>query len=181
MPQSYRIFNELNYVYFITWTIVDWLNVFSEELYCQIALDSLAYIRLHKKTELNAFVIMPSHIHAILWPRDGVNLSDVNRDFKHFTSRKISNEAEKQNRFDWLNKFMRARQLNRAQDVSKYQVWQEGSHPEAIYTEKFARQKIDYIHLTLLGQGWQRLQMGGPIQVHVLIYSVRKPIRQLIC
>lgn len=160
MPQSYRIFNGLNYAYFITWTIVDWLNVFSEELYCQIALDSLAYIRLHKKTELNAFVIMPSHIHAILWSHDGVNLFDVNRDFKRFTSRKISNEAEKQNRFDWLNKFMRARQLNRAQDVSKYQVWQEGSHPEAIYTEKFARQKIDYIHLNPVRAGLAKTADG---------------------
>ena len=25
-------------------------------------------------------------------------------------------------------------------------MWQEGSHPEAIYDEDFARQKIEYIH-----------------------------------
>ena len=28
----------------------------------------------------------------------------------------------------------------------QFQVWQEGFHPEAIYTANFARQKIDYIH-----------------------------------
>src|SRR5215813_7055613 len=134
VPRSYRIFRELNYAYFVTWTIVDWLNLFSEDLYRQIALDSLAYLRLHKKTELNAFVVMPTHIHAILWPNDRINLSDVIRDFKRFTSRKISSEAEKQNRMDWLNRFALARQHNRAKDVSRYQVWQEGSRPEAIFS-----------------------------------------------
>ena len=153
MPSSYRIFKELNYAYFVTWTIVDWLNVFSEASYRQIALDSLAYLRSHKNTELNAFVVMPSHIHAILWPKDGINLSDIIRDFKRFTSRKISREAERQNRTDWLSKFSLARQRNRAGDVSSYQVWQEGSHPEAIFTEPFARQKVDYIHLNPVKAG----------------------------
>jgi REP element-mobilizing transposase RayT len=153
MSRSYRIFKDLNYAYFVTWTIVDWLNIFSEDLYRQVALDSLAYIRSHKKTELNAFVLMPSHIHAILCPNDRTNLSDVIRDFKRFTSRKVSNEAEKQNRTDWLNRFIQARQHNRASDVSTYQVWQEGSHPEAIFTEKFARQKMDYIHLNPVRAG----------------------------
>jgi putative transposase len=146
MTNSYRVFTDKHYAYFVTWTIVDWLDIFSEDSYRQIALDSLAYIRSQKNTELNAFVLMPSHIHAILWPNDGINLSDVIRDFKRFTSRKISNEAEKQNRVDWLNRFAQARQHNRANEVSKYQVWQEGSHPEAIYTEKFAKQKMHYLH-----------------------------------
>jgi REP element-mobilizing transposase RayT len=119
MPRSYRIFKELNYAYFVTWTIVDGLPIFSEDLYRQIALDSLAYLRSHKKTELNAFVIMPSHIHAILWPNEGINLSDVIRDFKRFTSRRISIDAEKQNRTDWLDRFSVARQQNRAMDISR--------------------------------------------------------------
>src|ERR1044071_9558722 len=125
MSRSYKIFKELNYAYFVTWTIVDWLHVFSEESYRQIALDSLAYIRSHKNTELNAFVVMPSHIHAILWPNDGTNLSDVIRDFKRFTSWKISSQAERQNRTDWLSRFSLARLHNRASEISNYQVWQE--------------------------------------------------------
>ena len=90
---------------------------------------------------------MSSHVHAILWPEIGINLSDVTRDFKRFTSRKISQTAEMQNAMEILKVFERARIENRAQNVSRYQVWQEGSHPEAIFTENFARQKMDYIHL----------------------------------
>lgn len=146
MSRSYRTFSEKTYAYFVTCTIVDWLSVFSRAAYCQIALDSLAYIRDHKGAQLNAFVIMPTHMHAIIFPQEGVNLSDILRDFKRFTSRAISKKADELSDADFLQNFALARQKNRAQDVSQYQVWQEGSHPEAIYTLEFAKQKINYIH-----------------------------------
>jgi REP element-mobilizing transposase RayT len=153
MTNSYRVFTDKNYPYFVTWTIVDWLPIFAEAAYRQIILDSLNYLRTNKKTELNAYVIMSTHAHAILWPENGVNLSDVTRDFKRFTSRKISQHTEKQGDKETLAAFERARLGNRAQNVSTYQVWQEGSHPEAIFTEKFARQKLDYIHLNPIRAG----------------------------
>jgi REP element-mobilizing transposase RayT len=147
------VFSDEHYAYFVTWTLVDWLHLFDKNPYRQIVLDSLNYLRTEKKTQLNAFVIMSSHIHAILWPEIGINLSDITRDFKHFTSHKISKEAEKQNTTEVLKIIKKARNANRAQDVSKYQVWQEGSHPEAIFTEKFARQKMDYIHMNPVKAG----------------------------
>jgi len=107
----------------------------------------------NKNTQLNAFVIMPTHLHAILWPEIGINLSDVTRDFKRFTSREISREARRQNNANFIEIFIQARNENRAQKVSTFQVWQEGSHPEAIFTEKFARQKMDYIHMNPIRAG----------------------------
>ncbi len=101
MANSYRIFTDKNYPYFVTWTIVDWLPIFAEPAYRQIILDSLNYLRTSKKTGLNAFVIMLNHAHSILWPDDGIHLSDVIRDFKRFTSRKIPNlqSSKKHNHF----------------------------------------------------------------------------------
>jgi REP element-mobilizing transposase RayT len=153
MTNSYRVFTDKHYAYFVTWTVVDWLPIFSESRYREIVLDSLNYLRTNKHTKLNAFVVMFSHIHAILWPDDGVNLSDVTRDFKRYTSREISGEAVRQGKKELLFSFSNARKENRAQDVSTYQVWQEGSHPEAIFTEKFARQKMDYMHLNPVRAG----------------------------
>ena len=153
MSNSYRIFTDQHYAYFVTWTIVNWLHLFDKESYCKIVLDALHYLQTDKNTQLNAFVIMPSHIHAILWPEIGVNLSDVTRDFKRYTSREISKEANQQKTIEFLDIFKRARSENRAQDVSTFQVWQEGSHPEAIFTEKFALQKMNYIHLNPVRAG----------------------------
>src|SRR5687767_258033 len=153
MTNSYRVFTDKHYAYFVTWTVVDWLPLFAQPGYRQIVLDSLSYLRANKHTQLNAFVVMSSHVHAVLWPDDGINLADITRDFKRFTSRKISKEAEKQDAKELLLHFKNSRKENRAQEVSTYQVWQEGSHPEALFREKFARQKIDYIHLNPVRAG----------------------------
>ena len=146
MPRRYRIFTNTHYAYFVTCTIVDWLPVLADDAYRRIVLDSLAYVRVHKQTQLNAFVVMPTHLHAVLWPQEGINLSDVLHDFKRFTSRSISKEATRRGDHQFLDVFATARQQGRAQETSQYQVWQEGSHPEAIYTLDFARQKINHIH-----------------------------------
>ncbi len=153
MSNSYQVFTDQHYAYFVTWTVVDWLHLFDKDSYRQIVLDSLNYLRTNKKTQLNAFVIMPSHAHAILWPEMGVSLPDITRDFKRFTSLEISREAQRHGEKEILLAFENARKENRAQDVSTYQVWQEGSHPEAIFTEKFAKQKMDYIHMNPVKAG----------------------------
>ena len=152
MPRSYRVSADENYAYFATWTVVEKLPLFAEALYRQIVLDSLAYLRQHKKTQLNAFVVMSTHLHAVLWPEKGVDLSGVMRDFKRHTSRSICAATEVGDEH-YLREFASAHHANRAKDQSKYQVWIERSHTEAIYSDEFARQKIDYIHLNPVKAG----------------------------
>jgi len=146
MSRRYHVFTTSHYAYFVTCTIVDWQPVFAHDTYRRIVLDSLAYLREQKQTQLNAFVVMPTHLHAVLWPEVGINLYDVLRDFKRFTSRAISKETMRSDDRQLLEIFALARERGRARGISQYQVWQEGSHPEAIYTLKFARQKIEYLH-----------------------------------
>ena len=43
-----------------------------------------------------------------------------------------------------------------------YQVWQEGSHPEAIFTEKFAKQKMDDIHMNPVKAGMVKVAQEWP-------------------
>ena len=125
MSRAYRVFTDMHYAYFVTWTLVDWIHLFDKEPYRNIILDALNYLRTEKKTQLNAFVIMPSHLHAVLWPEIGISLSDVKRAFNRFTSRRIAKEAENQNDSEFLELFERSRNENRARDVSRYQVWQD--------------------------------------------------------
>ena len=162
MPSSFRIFEETNYPYFVTCTVVDWAPIFQNNDYCQIILNSLNFIRKRKRTQVNAFVVMPSHLHAILWPTEGVSLSDVMRDFKRYTSRQISNLAKKGGEREYLEIFSAARERGRSTEVSTYQVWQEGFHPEAIYTEEFALQKMNYIHQNPVRAGLVNTDLEWP-------------------
>lgn len=145
MPSHWHTFTDKHYAYFITCTLVEWLPLFTQDSYRSIIIDSLAHLRQHKNTQLNAFVVMPTHLHAILWPDEAKDISSILRDFKRHTSRAISRLAEQQNDSDYLDTFLRAREQNPASE-SIYQVWQEGSHPEAIFSFEFAQQKLNYIH-----------------------------------
>jgi len=157
MPGGYRILSDANYAYFVTTTIVEWLPVFVSPPYYDIIIDSLKYVRTHKGVQLNAYVIMPTHLHLILWPEPEVNLSNILRDFKRYTSRAISAQLEAERRRHFLSILAAAKRRGKGRDSAQYRVWQEGSHPEAIYTEPFFRQKLEYVHNNPVKQGFVSL------------------------
>jgi putative transposase len=153
MPRSYRVVPNEGYAYFITCTVIEHLPIFTETAYASIILDSLAFIREQKNVRLNAFVLMSTHLHAVLWPKDKANMSDILRDFKRHTSRSISKLAQAREDRHYLKQFAAARVDGRSREICDYKVWEEGSHPEAIYSDDFARQKIDYIHFNPVKAG----------------------------
>jgi REP element-mobilizing transposase RayT len=171
MANSFRVSRGESFPYFITCTIVDWLPIFASDGYCRIVSESLAFLRQSKFTQINAFVLMPTHLHAVLWPREGVSLSDVMRDFKRFTSRQISDLAEKLGDQNFLDVFRRARKRENQTSASRYRVWQAGFHPEAIYSEDFARQKIDYIHNNPVRAGLAKTLLDWPYSSSHAYYS----------
>ena len=126
--------------YFITATVVEWLPIFVSAACCDIVVNSLEYCRQHKGLKIHGWVIMDNHLHAILF---APALSAVLRDLKSFTARAIIAQVESERRCWLLNQlqFYRA-----AHKPSRYQVWQEGSHPQAIMTDQMMEQKLEYLH-----------------------------------
>jgi len=74
---------------FLTFTVVGWVDVFSRPAYKNIIIDSFKYGTKNKGLKVHAYVIMTNHIHVIFSAQDGLQLSDIVRDFKKFTSKKI--------------------------------------------------------------------------------------------
>ena len=70
------------------------------------------------------------------------NLSDIIRDLKKYTSRKIY-EAIKQNPAESCKKWM----LWLLKKDGKIWFWEEGYHGEEIYSEDLLITKLNYIHL----------------------------------
>lgn len=133
--------------HFITSTVVDWVDVFSQKAYKEIVLSSLDYCINNKGMILYGYVIMSNHIHLII-QSENAKLSDLIRDFKKFTSKSIldaiqNNESE--SRKDWMLKRFEFAARSHSRNEN-HQFWQYGSHPEEIYTEKFFWSKLDYIH-----------------------------------
>ena len=58
-------------------------------------LDSLNFCRYQFKCKLLGYVIMLDHLHLLIYPTgDSSVVSDFMRDFKRFTSGRISRQAE---------------------------------------------------------------------------------------
>ncbi|HCQ13228.1 transposase [Flavobacterium sp.] len=133
--------------YFITITTVGWIDVFTRLNQKYVIINALKHCQEHKGLEIYAYVLMSSHLHLLCKATEGFILSDVIRDFKKFTSKKITQTiiTELESRREWmLDYFEKAcEHLKRNQ---QYKVWQDGYHAELIYSNSFIKQKVDYIH-----------------------------------
>ncbi|WP_025741030.1 REP-associated tyrosine transposase [Aquimarina pacifica] len=133
--------------YFITITVVGWIDVFTRVKQKYVITDSLRYCQEYKGLEIYAYCIMPSHIHMLCKAREGIILSDIIRDFKKFTSKKIIQTVKEypESRREWLLDYFgtSCEHLKRNQ---QYKVWQDGYHAEIANSNWFIQQKIKYIH-----------------------------------
>jgi REP-associated tyrosine transposase len=133
--------------YFLTFTVVGWMDVFTRQHYCDIILESLEFCRQHKQLEVFAYVIMSNHIHLIARQKEG-KLNEVIRDFKSFTAKKIIQEIEtnpQESREDWLLHLFKYHAKFKKQNT-KYQFWQKTNHPTELDTTIIFEQKVDYIN-----------------------------------
>lgn len=88
-------FDDPDGLYFVTFTVVEWVDVFTRSEYCEIVLDSINFCQKEKGLEVYAWVIMSNHIHLIISrTANGNPLSEIMRDFKKFTASSIVKNIE---------------------------------------------------------------------------------------
>lgn len=109
-------------IFFITFTVIDWVDVFTRNDYRQIITDSLDFCRKEKGLLLHAWVLMTNHIHMIASHEiDSDHLWQTIGDFKKFTSKKIieaiiNNPVE--SRKKWMLKHFREDNIIKNADAS---------------------------------------------------------------
>ncbi len=135
---------------FLTLTIVEWIDLFTRPLYCEIILDSLRFCQKEKGLLVFGYVIMPSHLHLIVRTDKTTGLSPIIQSFKSFTAKRflayLKDTTKPESRRDWLlNHF--AFNARKGKTHSQHQVWQRDNHPIALYSPRVIRQKLAYIHL----------------------------------
>ncbi|HHX08384.1 MAG TPA: transposase [Chloroflexi bacterium] len=150
---SYKFIDGV-YVYFVTFTIVDWLPVFINPEATEIVYDSLRFCHANKYLRIHAYVIMPNHVHLLVSDADFENerLGKTLTEFRKFTGNKLAEYIDA-NLSEALSQTTRAKQLN---DRIR-QVWQPGWHAEALASEQFLMQKLNYIHENPVKKGFVTL------------------------
>lgn len=111
---------------FLTLTLVDWVDLFSRPVYCDMILESLRFCQKEKDLKVHAFVIMSSHLHLILQTDNKDGLSSIIQSFKSYTAQQflkyLKDNSSTESRRDWLlNRFEFNAKKNKTN--SDYQVW----------------------------------------------------------
>ncbi len=142
LMERYRLHPEAA-VYFLTYSVVEWLPVFIREATCQIVTESLTFCHREKHLRINAFVVMPTHLHLIVFDGDydTERLKQTLTAFRKFTGRQLCDYCEKH----LPGCFPRTLREQATADRQR-RFWQPSRHPIAIQKEPFWRQKVDYIH-----------------------------------
>jgi len=90
---GYKIRNKKE-AHFVTFAVVEWVDAFTRKEYRDVVIDSLKFCQKEKGLLLHGWCIMSNHVHLITSSKNE-NLSNILRDFKKFTSKKIIAAIEK--------------------------------------------------------------------------------------
>ncbi|WDF75561.1 transposase [Mucilaginibacter sp. KACC 22773] len=154
MSSNYKFRNQ-ECLYFVTFTVVRWIDVLTRRAYKDIIVESLKYCIKHKGLQLHGWAIMSNHVHLIISTNDKP-MQDILRDVKRHTSKAITKaiiENVQESRCEWMLCFFE-REGKSNPNNENYQFWQQGNHPIEIYTNKVLDQKLDYIHNNPVTAGW---------------------------
>jgi len=144
---GYQIRNQ-NAIHFVTFSVVEWVDVFTRSVYADIVVDSLKFCQQKKGLNIHAWCLMSNHIHLIISAKEPYKLSDILRDFKKYTSINIikkitkNNKESRRNWMLWI--FKKAGELNKRNE--NYQFWQQENHPIECSTSDILESKIKYLH-----------------------------------
>ena len=146
MSTKYK-FRDQDRLYFVSFAVVNWIDLFIRNEYKQIILDSWKHCQTYKGLEIYGWCIMSSHIHMIIGT-NGDKLENIMRDMKKHTSielRKAIEQHPGESRREWMLWMMERAGKKNSQN-SDFQLWQQDNHPIELFDDKILHQKLDYIH-----------------------------------
>ena len=146
MSRNYKFFDNTE-LYFVTYTVVSWVDVFTRDEYRNVLLNSWNYCIKNKGLKIYSWCIMTNHVHMIILS-DKNDLSNIMRDMKSFTSttiKKMIIDNPRESRKKWMLKIMKDAGLKNKNN-NEFQLWQQHNHPIILDSNFMLEQKLDYIH-----------------------------------
>ena len=134
-------------IYFISFSVVGWLDVFTRRIYQEILVESIIFCQQQKELKLFCYCIMPSHVHFIAYSKEG-SLSNILRDLKSFTAAKIldsiKNNVQESKREWMLEHFRKFGKMSPQKQTNQF--WKHDNHPFYLHSNEMINQKVNYIH-----------------------------------
>ncbi|MCK5051341.1 MAG: transposase [Candidatus Cloacimonetes bacterium] len=142
MRSRYKFVDSENSPYFLTFTVIEKIPVFTNSKYCDVIIENFEFYRQKRGLQTFNYIIMDNHVHVIM--SHNKDISKVVQDFKKYTAKLILELLHTDSRY-WIKSLMKIFKKP-YKTKSTFQFWEEGSHPELIQGQKMFNQKAEYIH-----------------------------------
>ncbi len=172
MSRAYKTYE--GGLFFVTLTVVGWIDVFTRSEYCDTLVKNLKFCQEKKGLQLYAYCIMSSHVHVIASAETGT-LSDILRDFKSYTAKQLLQQIQdnpQESRKDWLLFLFRHFARKNNHNI-EFQFWQHHNHPIDLVSSNLLEQKLYYIYQNPVNAGIVSEEQD-------YVYSSANPLSPLI-
>ena len=144
---------------YVTSVLYGRTKLFTKASYVIPLYDSLHFYCSRYHCSLVGYVIMPDHVHLLLWPQDEHGVHPFMRDFKEFTAKRLVRQAEVE---DDTALLADSRAAGSDTGRGEHKVWQDHFWDVQVFSERFVRQKLNYIHRNPLRAGLVELPEQYP-------------------
>lgn len=133
MPVRARLHLKGSGLHFVTTTVVDWLPIFSDSDIAIRVLKLFSEACELYRASVVGYVLMPSHLHALVGMKESERLSQLMRSFKALSSKLIKESIS-------------AELLLKLSTGGGFTLWQPRFDELTIFSERQFRIKLEYIH-----------------------------------
>jgi putative transposase len=125
----------------LTFSVYRRRNLFYDRIACEFFLGELALARNEFRFGLWAYVLMPNHVHLLLWPATGSKIETIAKAIKGRMAKRYVQEFREQGTLEKLNLF---RVVEKG--VSIIRIWQRGGgFDRNLFNPVAIRDSIEYI------------------------------------
>lgn len=141
MSEKRRVFDDQQYCHFVTFSCHGRRNLLAEDHPKRILLGQLTAQLNRRSAKCVGFVVMPDHVHAIVWFPETGQLSEFVQQWKRLSSHEIRKWYQ-EHRADY---FRQADFPNR--------LWTPKYYSFEIHSENKLTEKVDYMHMNPVRAG----------------------------
>jgi len=154
MSRKYK-FGDNDKLYFISFAVVHWIDLFIRKEYKDILLESWKYCQKEKDLEIYGWCVMSSHVHMIVGTKERP-LDKIIGEMKSFTSRSLRKAIEAhpgESRKEWMIELMQKAGLKNGNNKD-WQLWQQHNQPIEMTTDELYYQTMQYINFNPVVAGF---------------------------
>ena len=141
------------YIYFVTYTILNWKHVFTSEKYFDLVYKWFDYMKKEYDNKIHGYVIMPNHLHLLLYISEfSPVLSKLVQNRKRFQAYDIIDYLTE----DWNEELISV--FSNAADKSKdalHKVFEDRYDSKQMMNTDLFKEKLNYIHNNPCTNKWK--------------------------